>query len=125
MAKTAKKAARKAAKTDAGSKAGKGTRYTDAVKQKVIAFVEEVNAAKGRGGVAAAARKFGVSPLSIGNWLRKGGVSSSGSRSKASGSGGGRNKVLSELVSLDTEIAKKRSELEKLEARFEKLKGSL
>ncbi|NIP93270.1 MAG: hypothetical protein GWO24_07365, partial [Akkermansiaceae bacterium] len=55
--------------------------------------------AKGRGGVAAAARKFRVSPLSINNWLKKGGAGAgkpSGERSVPSG--GGRDQVLRQLT---------------------------
>ena len=62
-------AKKKPAKSTAKKKA-KGKRYTDAEKQKIIAFAEQVNAKKGRGGVTAAAKKYKVSPLSISNWIK-------------------------------------------------------
>jgi len=118
----AKKTAKKAAK----KKTGKGKRYSDAERQKVISFVNKVNAAKGRGGVAQASRKFGISQLSIGNWLKKSGASG-GARPGRPRSAGrkGRDRVLSDLTSLNREISKRRSELAALEARFDKLKASL
>ena len=130
----AKKTTKKAAKR----KGGKGKRYSPEAKQEVIDFVNEVNAAKGRGGVASAARKFGVSPLSIGNWLKGGGGAKPGRRKGSVGAkparrgrpvgGGGnrdRDRVLSDLTGLNREISRKRNELASLEARFEKLKTSL
>ena len=35
-----------------------------------MALVEKVNAERGRGGITAAAKKFGVTPLTIGAWMR-------------------------------------------------------
>lgn len=54
--------------------AAKGKRYTLAEKQAVLEHVEAVNAQKGRGGIAAAARAFGITPLTISNWLQQGSV---------------------------------------------------
>lgn len=115
--KTTKKAAKKKANT--------AKRYSDAEKQDIVSFVQEINEEKGRGGVTAAAKKYGASPLSISKWLAEseGGVSVS--RSSKSGPSNGRDKVLNELSSLNKTIAKKRKELDGLEARFEKLKSSL
>jgi hypothetical protein len=48
----------------------KGKRYTDAEKQEVVSFAHKVNAASGRGGQAAAARKFGISVLTVSAWLK-------------------------------------------------------
>lgn len=50
-------------------KASKGKRYTDKQKAEVLAFVE----AQGRGGQTAAAKKFGISALTISNWRKKAG----------------------------------------------------
>ena len=60
--------AAKAAKKKSGTK---GKRYSPAEKQKVLALVEQVNAKKGRGGVTAAVKKFGVTALTISNWIKK------------------------------------------------------
>ncbi len=121
--KTAKKAATKTAKKTAKKRGGKGKRYSDSLKKKVIAFVGQVNSEKGRGGVAAAAKKFGASPLSISNWLKRGGTG--GAKRGRPAAGGGRDRLLGELTSLNRSIAQKRRELDGLEARFEKLKGAL
>lgn len=50
----------------------KGKRYTDAQKQEVVAFAQKVNAENGRGGQAAAARKYGISVLTVSGWLKAG-----------------------------------------------------
>lgn len=49
-----------------------GVRYTGEQKKQIVRFVADYNAAKGRGGQNAAAKKFKVSPLTISSWLRNG-----------------------------------------------------
>ncbi len=44
----------------------KGKRYSDEEKAKILAYAE----AQGRGGQSAAAKKFGVSPLTISSWKK-------------------------------------------------------
>ena len=63
---TKKKAAAKAAST--------GIRYSDALKQQVVDFVNKHNTTKGRGGLSAAAAKFKITPLTISKWLKGAGV---------------------------------------------------
>lgn len=53
----------------AKKKATKGKRYTDAEKAEILQFVES----HGRGGGTAAAKKFGVSQLTISSWKKKAG----------------------------------------------------
>jgi transposase-like protein len=113
----------------AAKKTAQGKRYSAAEKKRVVAFVNQVNSDKGRGGVSAAARKFGASPLSISKWVKDGGGSAKPVAAKR-GRGrrpaaGSRNKVLEELTSLNKTIEQRRRDLEALEARFEKLKQSL
>lgn len=50
----------------------KRKRYAAAKKQEIIDFVKDHNNTKGRGGQAAASKKFKVSQLSISNWLKGG-----------------------------------------------------
>ena len=123
-----KGAPKKAAKAPtAAKKVARGKRYTQAQKDKVVAFAEKFKADKGRGAVATAVRKFGVTALTISSWIKKGG-SSSASSSPAKKRGprpAGRESVLSELVTLQREISKGKAQLGKLEARFETLKKSL
>lgn len=102
----------------------KGKRYTPDEKKQIVDFVNQHNAANGRGGATAASQKFGVSQLTVGAWLKSSGGGSGrklGSREEASSRSG----VLAELSKLDGVIATKRKELDALEARFQKLKASL
>ena len=128
---TKKKSTKPAAKKAAKASSKKGKRYSDAEKKKIIDFVNAHNAEKGRGGAAAASRKFKLSQLTIGNWLKKGGAAPArkaaarkSARGRAAG-GGSRSSVLSQLSKLDAQIASKRRELDALEAKFASLKGSL
>lgn len=106
----------------------KGKRYTAEEKQQIVDFVNQHNAANGRGGATAASKKFGASQLSIAAWVKSsgsevvGGGRKSGKRAAAAG---GRSGVLAELSKLDGVIATKRKELEALEAKFQELKASL
>lgn len=49
-----------------------GVRYTGEQKKEIVKFVADYNAAKGRGGQNAAAKKFKVTPLTISSWLKDG-----------------------------------------------------
>ena len=130
----------------ASKKSNKGKRYTDEEKQEIVDFVNEYNAAKGRGGAANASKKFGVSQLTIGAWLKKGKggatkkvkaaakkATKGAKRGRPPGrpakaavvASGGRAKVLAALAKADEAIAAKRAELDALEAKFEQLKASL
>ncbi|GAA5483770.1 hypothetical protein [Haloferula sargassicola] len=104
------------------AKNAKGRRYTDAEKQEVIDFVNQVNATKGRGGQSAASKKFKISPLTISGWLKKTDAVPSG---KSAAVGGSISKKLARLQDLHGEIANKEKELAKLRSQFEALKGSL
>ena len=131
----------------ASKKSKKGKRYTDEEKQVIIDFVNDYNTANGRGGAANASKKFGVSQLTVGSWLKKGKGGAKkkvkavavkkatkgtrrgrppGSKAKvATAAAGGRSEVLAALSAADKEIAAKRKELAALEAKFEKLKAAL
>jgi transposase-like protein len=131
----------------ASKKSTKGKRYTDEEKQEIVNFVSEYNAANGRGGAANASKKFGVSQLTVGAWLKgKGGAKSKAPKAPKAAKGarrgrppgskgvakaavvavaGDRSSVLAALSQADKEIAAKRKELVALEAKFEKLKASL
>ncbi|MFD0893734.1 hypothetical protein KBB96_09950 [Luteolibacter ambystomatis] len=110
-------------------KSAKGKRYTPEEKQQIVDFVREANRDKGRGGVAAAVKKFAVSALTISSWVKAEGSTTpkSGKSAKAGvrEGDGGRTKLLGQLFSLDQEIAMRRKELVALEAKFQKLKEQL
>lgn len=106
----------------------KGKRYTDKEKAEIIAFVEKVNAEKGRGGQSAASAKFGISQLTISSWLKSGGSKGSSGASIKVASGPGKKGLgskLAKLASLASQIDKAEKELNKLKATFEGLKKSL
>ena len=140
----APEAAAKEAKAPQAAKRAKGkpgSRYTDAQKQELVDFVNQYNAENGRGGASKAVAKFGVSPLTVGTWLKNAGQPSKKAGKKAgkkaakkaatkaaagsSKSSGGIDAKLASLLDLSKEISKKQSELESLQSRFASLKASL
>jgi len=148
--KTSEPKAAKAPKAAKSSAVGpiSGKRYTPDEKKEIIEFVHQHNAEQGRGGATTAANKYGVSMLTISNWMKaagtpatpgkkvKGGkvakapvekaVKAAKEPSTASVSDSGpRLSVLNTLSTLDRQIAAKRKELEVLEAEFQKAKASL
>ena len=50
-----------------------GIRYTDKEKAEIVKFVRNYDRENKRGGQSAAVKKFGVSALTISNWLKKAG----------------------------------------------------
>lgn len=53
-------------------------RYDQKKKDEVVAFILDYNKANGRGGQTVAAKKYGISPITIGAWLKKAGVKKAG-----------------------------------------------
>lgn len=100
----------------------RGKRYTAEEKSKIVSFVESHNAANGRGGQSAAAKKFGVSQLTVSSWLKGAGVSASSS--KASNKGSMQSKLAS-LLTLGQDISKLEKELSAKRAKFDSIKASL
>lgn len=103
------------------NKAANGKRYTVSERKKIVQYVIKVNRDKGRGGVSAAARRFGVSPSSIGKWIgEEGGVipSSNGFSRKSAQTG----RVLAQLIDLRESIDALERELALKLARFNELK---
>ncbi|MGJ8676565.1 MAG: hypothetical protein ACSHX0_03515 [Akkermansiaceae bacterium] len=49
----------------------RGNRYSYKEKAKILSYVDSVNAEKGRGGAAAASRKFNISQITISQWVKK------------------------------------------------------
>ena len=99
----------------------KGKRYTDKEKAQVLSFVEKTNAENGRGGITAASKKFGITPLTISNWMKKTGIS---------GVRGARNNVnfsanLRRLADIHEAISKAETELLKLQREYTALKKKL
>jgi len=134
-AKSAKKT-KKAAPSKPAAKpksSGRGKRYTPAAKAKVLNYVDSVNAKKGRGGAAAASRKFGISQITIGQWVKKSGAPASAKKSTAKASTKGAAKStgkgfaakLRRLADVHEAIGKKEAELQALQQEYAKLKKGL
>lgn len=102
-------------------KNSKGRRYSEEEKADIIAHVEKVNASKGRGGQTSAAKKFGISMLTISNWMKK----SPAAPQRGAGKSKTVNGALSKLASLHSQIETKQNEIAKLRQQFDVLKRSL
>jgi hypothetical protein len=103
----------------------KGRRYTQAEKADILAFVDKVNAEKGRGGQSAASKKFKISPLTISSWIRSG-VGGPKISTSASGTiSGPIGKKLAKLQALHDQISRTEKELAKMKVQFNTLKGAL
>jgi transposase-like protein len=100
----------------------KGKRYSEKEKAEIVAFVEKVNAEKGRGGQSAASAKFSISQLTISSWLKSGKGGATVKVGKVKGNFA--NKV-NKLSSLAAQIDKSEKETDKLRSQFAALKKSL
>ena len=104
------------------SQVTRGKRYTSAEKAEILTFVDQHNAEnKGRGGAAAASRKFKVSQLTISNWLRDAGGKSSSSRAKNADI----SAILKKLGDVHKKMAKVEDELSALRKEYAALKSQL
>lgn len=102
----------------------KGKRYTAEEKQEVLDYVASVDSDKGRGGVAAAARKFGITPLTVTAWKKRANGETSGpSGSKVAARGAtSQSRVLHRLAEILDEIETKKNQVAELEKEYSKLK---
>lgn len=101
----------------------RGKRYTAAEKDEILAFVRQVNEKLGRGGAARAARRFGVTPLTIHNWLRA--AEDPISRGRQSGRNPELLKSLQRMAELHERIAKLEQDLVDLHKEYRNVKVSL
>lgn len=132
-AKKSKSAAPKKVSAAKPKKAGRGTRYTPAEKAKVLNYVDSVNAKKGRGGAAAASRKFKISQITIGQWVKKAGAltgakkstAKASTKSAAKSAGKGFAAQLRRLADVHEAIGKKEAELQALQQEYAALKKGL
>ncbi len=99
----------------------RGKRYSSIERVKILTYVDKYNAENGRGGAAAASRKYDVSQLTIGNWLRTAG-SPSPKRKKSNVD---IDKALSRLSELHKLMAKTEEELDKQRKEYAELKMML
>ena len=111
----------------------KGKRYTTAEKQEVLDYVASVDSDKGRGGVAAAARKFGITPLTVTAWKKRFGTDASSAPARASNKetsasvsaargATSQSRALHRLGEILDSIAAHKAKIETLEKEYAKLK---
>lgn len=105
--------------------AAKGRRYSTKEKADIIAFVNKVNADKGRGGQSAASKKYQISPLTISSWIRAGIGGGTPGKGDGTSIAGPIGKKLSKLQALHDQIARAEKELAKLKVQFNSLKSAL
>lgn len=117
-------------------KTTKGKRYSPEEKNDIVSFVQKYNEENGRGGQSAAAKKYGISQLSVSSWLKsagEGAPATGARRGRKPGStgkgkaakGGGYGAKLGQLSTLANQIDKAEADLDKLKAKFQSLKASL
>lgn len=121
--KAAKKVTKKAAKPIGTGK--RGARYSLQQKQNVVDYVHEYNAKNGRGGQSQAAKKFGVSVLTVASWLRSPKLSVSPKAGKASKVSAGINPKLASLIEVSDELRKVEAEATKLRAKYDELRSAV
>ena len=110
-------------------------RYSQKQKDDVVAFIQKFNEENGRGGQAAAAKKWKLNPITVKSWMEKAGVASPGKSAKkkskgkktttirrttraAKSTGGGVAGTLKRMMQIQEEIAA-------LQGEYDKLKSSL
>lgn len=111
-------------------------RYSQKQKDDVVAFIQKFNEENGRGGQAAAAKKWKLNPITLKSWMEKAGVSSPGKSARKKKSAGKK----STTVRRTTRTAKStggsvagtlkrmmqiQEEIGALQSEYDKLKGSL
>ncbi|MFT6793381.1 MAG: hypothetical protein ACJAR1_001377 [Rubritalea sp.] len=99
----------------------RGKRYSSTERVNILTFVDKYNARNGRGGAAAASRKYDISQLTIGNWLRAAG-SPSPKRKKSNVD---IDKTLIRLSELHKLMANTEEELDKQRKEYAELKMAL
>lgn len=97
----------------------KGKRYSKEEKSEVVDFVKAYNEENGRGGVANATKRFGITAMTIKAWMDRDHYSSVGQRSVKRGTS---SNVFQQLADLHSEITEKEAELAALKETFATLK---
>ena len=107
----------------AKKKTTKGKRYTAEEKKEVMDYVASVDGDNGRGGVAAAARKYGITPLTVTAWKKRAaGDSPSSGTNGAKRGATAQSRVLHRLGEILDQVAIKETEIDFLNKEYAKLK---
>lgn len=121
-------------------------RYDQKKKDEVVAFVQQFNEEKGRGGQSAAVKKWELNPITVKSWLERAGIVTPGRGGKKKRKGGvavKATKVAKETAASEPKVSKAPSkstegvsgllqrmisiqgQIEALEGEYAKLKGRL
>ena len=110
-------------KKPASVNASKGRRYSKEERREVLSFVREFDTLNGRGGIAAAIRKFGIPRLTIGKRRTKEGVLPPATLS--TGNPKRQLEVLNRMVVITQKIASLEQELSALRLEYKRIQGWL
>lgn len=102
----------------------RGTRYSNEQKAQVVDFVNQYNEKHGRGGQSQAAKKFGLSVLTVASWLRSPYVASSAAAS-ATKLPTGANAKMAALIQVSDELRKAEAETARLRAKYDAIRASI
>lgn len=95
---------------------GKAIRYSAAKKREVINFVNDFNKKNGRGGQAAASKKYKVGTLSIAKWLKNEGSAAKHQAKKPAGASGSLKSILARMTEIHDNMEKLNAEMKGLYA---------
>ena len=107
-------------KTTSTEPSARGTRYTPKQKSNILLFVDKHNAKNGRGGAAEAARKFGITQLTISKWMKETGAPAPQRKSSVDF-----NKTVKRLTEIHKDMAEYQSKLDALRKEYVDLKSAL
>lgn len=106
----------------------KAKRYTPSQKTEILNFIAQFNNKNGRGGQTAAAKKFGVSQLSLSKWVNEGTAPARAGR-PAKGAAVAKSKdldkKLAQLKKLNGQISKAEQDLVSLKDQFQAIVKSI
>ncbi len=111
------KSTRKAASKN---KSARGTRYSAKQKSAILLFVDKFNAKNSRGGAAEAARKYGITQLTISKWMKEAGSPSPKRKSVTDFA-----KTIKRLTQVHNDMAELQTKLDSLKKEYVELKAGL
>lgn len=120
------KAAKEPTQTESFGVGKRGARYTIEQKNKVVDYVNEYNTIHGRGGQSQAAKKFGLSVLTVASWLRSPHIAGSTGFSVRGGTvPAGMNAKVVSLIELSDQLRKLDAESARLRAKYDAIRSAV
>ena len=99
----------------------RGRRYSAAERAEILGYIGDHNRTRGRGGQRAAHLKFGISQLTLKNWMRHGVVA----RKPGSPAVGDVGVLLGRLQAIHSRIEAQEQALDRLRAEYDRLKAEV